>query len=152
MSRPVIKGPVRATRNAFIVSRSISYLSRGAEEALLAELEVLSEGQERVVGAGERRYFGSTMITIDLERVQKRWRGQLDPPVVEALERLAAGSVRLRLRATRIACAEAARRTSARPLGTAHVESHVRIHGRTLHIDVDLEVPVGVSSTVRRVP
>jgi hypothetical protein len=152
MSRPVIKGPVRATRSAFIVSRSVSYLSRGAEEALLGELEVISEGQERLVGAGERRYFGSTMITIDLERVQKRWRGQFDAVVVAELVRLVAGSVRVRLRATRIACAEAARRTSERPLGTAQVESHVRIHGRTLHIDVDLEVPVGVSSTVRRAP
>jgi len=152
MRRPAIKGPVRATRSAFIVSRSISYLSRGAEEALLEDIEVISEGEERGAPHGERRYFGSTMITIDLDALQKRWRGPLDDALIAELRRLVEGSVRMRLRVSRIACAEAARRVSARPLGTAAVESSVRIHGRTLHIDVDLEVPVGVSSTVRRVP
>jgi hypothetical protein len=152
MRRPAIKGPVRASRNAFIVSRSISYLSRGAEEALLQNLEVISEGQLRSDGHGRRRYFGSTMFSIDVSKLEKAWRGGLDESTLGQLAELVAGSVRLRLRLSRIACAEAARRVSARPLGTVLVESHVRVRDRTLHIDIDLEVPVGVSSSARRGP
>jgi hypothetical protein len=152
MRRPAIKGPVRASRSAFIVSHSISYLSRGAEEALVQSLEVLSEGKLHSDGHGGRRYFGSTMFSVNLCELEKAWRGPLDDVTVGRLADLVAGSVRLPLRLTRIACAEAARRVPARPLGTVSIESHVRVLDRTLHIDIDLEVPVGVSSSARRGP
>jgi hypothetical protein len=50
------------------------------------------------------------------------------------------------LRAMRLARAEAARRVPERVLGTAYVETRVWLTDRHLHIDVDLEVPLGVSS------
>lgn len=151
MSRPKIKGIVRAQRDAYVRRRVSEFLSRGAEEALFALSEVLSEGSERTKG-GERRYFGSTMITFDLARLQEHWRGPLDAAARADLQRLVQGSVRMHVRAQRIACAEVSRRVTERPLGTALVEIAVRLSGDSLQMDVDLEVPIGVCSSARRAP
>ena len=147
-----MKGLARARRDAFVVARPIEYLSRGAEEALFRTAQVLSEGSQRVSASGERRYFGSTMITFDLTQLSAYWRGPLGSADKQALLRLVAGSVRVRLRATRIACAEVARRVTDRPLGSSLVETSVRLSGDSLQMDVDLEVPVGLSSPARRAP
>jgi hypothetical protein len=152
MSRSPLKGLAKAQRSAFVVARPIEYLSRGAEEALFQVAKILSEGSERSSPDGERRYFGSTMITFDLAELSKAWRGPFEIAERQALLRLAAGSVRIRLRASRIACAEVARRVTERPLGSTLVETSVRLSGNTLQIDVDLEVPVGVFSPARRAP
>lgn len=151
MSRPKIKGIVRAERDAFVRRTTREFLTRGAEEALFANIEVLSEGRERTLASGERQYHGSTMITFDLTGLQKRWRGVLDAAERARLARLVEGSVRVRLRATRIACAEVARRVTDRPLGTALVETSVRLSGDSLQMDVDLEVTIGICSA-RRAP
>ena len=150
MSRPPIKGPVRVRKDAYIASHASRFLSRGAEEALFETAHVMSEGSERKGRAGERSYFGSTMITFDLVQLAARWRGPLDAEARAALCELASGSVRVRARASRIACAEVARRVTERPLGTAIVETKVHLRGDTLLIDIDLEVPIGVSSGLRR--
>lgn len=152
MSRSPIKGLAKARRNAFIATRSIEYLSRGTEEALFQHLSVISEGAQRHGPDGQLYYCGSTMITFDLEQLGTHWRGPFEAAQRQALLRLVAGSVRVRLRATRIACAEVARRVTERPLGSSVVETSVRLSGNTLQIDVDLEVPVGVSSPARRAP
>jgi hypothetical protein len=152
MSRSPLKGLAKARRDAFVVTRPIEYLSRGAEEALFQLARIISEGSERVAPGGERRYFGSTMITFDLAELSKAWRGPFGALERQALLRAVAGSVRVRLRASRIACAEVARRVTDRPLGSSLVETSVRLSGSSLQIDVDLEVPVGVSSPARRAP
>lgn len=152
MIRSPIKGLARARRDAFVVTRPIEYLSRGAEEALFQYATVLSEGHERSAPTGERRYFGSTMITFDLVQLARHWRGPLGSAERRDLLRLVAGSVRVRLRATRIACAEVARRVTDRPLGSSLVETSVRLSGDSLQMDVDLEVPVGLFSPARRAP
>jgi hypothetical protein len=152
MSRSPLKGLAKARRDAFVVSRPIEYLSRGAEEALFQIAHILSEGSERGAPGAERCYFGSTMITFDLAELSKVWRGPFEAAERQALLRLVAGSVRVRLRATRIACAEVQRRVTERPLGSSMVETSVRLSGNTLQIDVDLEVLVGVSSPQRRAP
>ncbi len=150
MSRPKIKGLVRARRGAFISSHESRFLSRVAEEALFECVGVLSEGSVREGQAGDLRYFGSTMITFDLMQLARSWRGPLDAEARAQLCELAAGSVRVRARASRIACAEVARRVTERPLGTALVETKVQLRGDSLLMDIDLEVPIGVSSGVRR--
>jgi hypothetical protein len=147
-----IKGLAKARRDAFVVARSREYLSRGAEEALFQIAEVISEGSERAAASGQRHYCGSTMITFDLAKLSEVWRGPLGALERQALLRLVAGSVRIRLRAARIACAEAQRRVTERPLGSSTVETSVRLSGNTLQMDVDLELLVGVSSPLRRAP
>jgi hypothetical protein len=150
MIRPPIKGIVRARRGAYIATPPARFLTRDAEEALFAGAEVLSEGSERKSKNGERAYCGSTMITFDLKHLRAQWRGSFDAVARDAVFDLAAGSVRIRSRATRIACAEVARRVTERPLGTAIVETKVLLRGETLLIDVDLEVPIGIFSGMRR--
>jgi hypothetical protein len=150
MSRSPLKGLAKARRGAYVVTRPIEYLSRGAEEALFEIARVLFEGSEVTGPKGERRYFCSTMITFDLGQLGTMWRGPLGAPEKQRLLRLVAGSVRMRLRASRIACAELARRVTDRPLGSSMVETSVRLSGNTLQMDIDLEVPLGVSSPARR--
>lgn len=120
-------------------------LSRDAEERLFRCPEVLSEGSVRTLDDGAC-WFGSTMITVSLADLAPYWRGPLDEGARDRLVQAMAGSVRVRLRAMRLACAEVARRLPDRPLGTAQVDTRVRIVGDQLHLDVDVEVPLGVSS------
>jgi hypothetical protein len=116
-------------------------LDRQMEEMLFANVEVLSEGSVR-----DATFYGSTMITIDLSRVEASLRVPLG---IEGRARLLAavdGSVRVRIRAMRLALDEVARRFPTEVRGTAHVETKIEIAGDKLHLDVDLEVPFGVSS------
>lgn len=141
------RGPVKATRGATVHVREHEVLSREAEEWLFHAPEVLSEGSMRPSGDA---WFGSTMITIDLTEFSRRWRGPFDEVARARLVRAMDGSVRVRLRAMRLACEEVARRLPDRSLGTAQVDTRVRLVGNHLHLDVDVEVPVDVSSARRR--
>jgi hypothetical protein len=152
MSSSRLKGLARVRRDAFFATHPARFLSRGAEEALFRSAEVLSEGSLRVLKGGEQRYFGSTMITFDLARLAEHWRGPFEADQHAELAHLVEGSVRMRVRATRMACAEVARRVTERPLGSATVETRVRVSGQTLQMDVDLECGVGVCSQARRAP
>ncbi len=144
-----IKGPVRARRIRGVRQRRHESLSREAEEALFRVAEVLSEGSVR---DGDGAWFGSTMITFDLDRLAELWRSPLDATERERLRDAVEGSVRVRIRAMRLACEEVARRLPDRCLGTAQVETRVHVRGGKLHLDIDLEVPFGVSSGRRRGP
>ncbi|HEX2676705.1 MAG TPA: hypothetical protein VHM19_08700 [Polyangiales bacterium] len=124
-------------------------MSRALEEEIFRCAEVLSEGSCRSGDQGGT-YFGSTMISVELERLRKVTRGGLDHEERRLLAEAVDGSVRVRLRAMRLARAEAARRIPDRALGTVCVETRVRLTDRQLHIDVDLEASVGVSSAARR--
>jgi hypothetical protein len=146
-TRPKIKGLARAQRDAFIAKREIRSLTRGAEEALFRHKSVLSEGSLRETKvAGERLYFGSTMITFDLAQLASVWRGPFDEPEKDRLLRVLEGSVRFKVRTMRLACEEVARRVPDRTLGTAQVETRMHRSGDRLHVDVDVEVPIGLSS------
>jgi hypothetical protein len=125
-------------------------LSREAEEWMFRAPDVLTEGSVRPTREGGVSWFGSTMITFDLEAMGKLWRGPFDEDARQRLADLVEGSVRVRLRAMRLACAEVARRLPDRPLGTAQVETRVRIVGHKLYVDLDLEVPIDVSSAPAR--
>lgn len=128
-------GLAKARRGAFLKN---GVLTREAEEALFELAERLSEGEVRDA-RGESRYFGSTMVSIDLAALARRWRGTLDR---EALRRAVEGSVRVRIRTMRMACADASHRAPHLSLRTAHVETRVHIAADELHLDIDLEVPL----------
>jgi hypothetical protein len=137
-----LKGPVRAVRvGAIRPGAAAETLTREAEERLFRNVEVLSEGAVR-----DRTWFGSTMITVDLEHLESDLRDPLDEEGRERLLRLVSGSVRVRIRAMRLARAEVTRRFPDRKLGTAQMETRIRLHGGKLHVDVDVEVPLGVTS------
>jgi hypothetical protein len=136
-----IKPPVRVRPGALLRAREGVCLGPRADEVLFHRAEVLTEG--RVEGGS---FFGSTLVTIDLERVDDALRGPSGEGERQRVLEAASGSVRVRLRAMRAACADVARRHPDRGLGTAITETRFRLDGAKLLIDVDLEVPIGVSS------
>jgi hypothetical protein len=145
-----LKPLAKALRGPVLVGRQNTTISRSFEEELFRRADVLSEGGCRSTKGALDCYFGSTMISFDLSSVRAGFRGDFDDATRAALLRAIDGSVRIRLRAMRLACAEAARRVPDRVLGTALTEIRVRLSNDQLHIDVDLEVPLGVSSRSRQ--
>ena len=142
-----LKPLVRALCVRPVQFRQRMSLSRPFEESFFRSAQVLSEGYCGLPGDDSQRddegvYTGSTMLTVDLHR--------LGPSVVTEVERLGLGtlvrvvegSVRIRIRAIRLALSEATRRCVQGELGTAHIETRVRLEGNLLHVDVDLEAPV----------
>ena len=150
MGSEKLKPLARATRAPAVMQRGHVVLSRALEEEIFRSAEILSEGSCRSESAvSHDSYFGSTMISVELDRLKRQWRGDFDPMARRQLAEAVDGSVRVRLRAMRMACAEATRRVRDRELGTAQCEIRVRLTDTQLHIDVDLEVPLGVSSGSR---
>lgn len=145
-----LKPLVRATRSPVEFPRTGATLSLGLEEELFRIAEVLSEGGTRASDKHGDTYFGSTMVSIDLDRLQRVTRGKLDDKGRAALLAAVDGSVRIRLRAMRLARAEAVRRIADRALGIVYVETRMRLTARQLHIDIDLEAAVGVASAAKR--
>lgn len=139
--RAALRGPglAKATkaRNAPAAPKREA-LSRHGEETIFAVAEHMSEGQVRALG-GTESYFGSTMLTVPLDRLRARWSGALRPADLAAL---LDGSVRVHLRAMRLACADATRRFPDRRFGVPTVETRVTLADGAIHIDVDLEAPL----------
>lgn len=129
---------MRVRPGLLVVSRESRALGPRAVDELLRGAEVLSEGRLEAL-----TFFGSTLLSIDLGRVAG---APTDAAARALVVHLAEGSVRFRLRAMRMALAELHRRHPDIPFGTAHVETRVRLEGALLLVDVDLEVPVVVSS------
>lgn len=145
-----LKPLARALRNRVLSRHANDVLGRELEQEIFIKARVLSEGAYRPVPEGHESYFGSTMISVPLASLARVTRGELDQNARGQLERAVAGSVRVRLRAMRIARAEVARRVPHRVLGTAQVETRVRLTRDELFIDVDLEVPLGLSFSAKR--
>ena len=147
MTHRKLKPLALAKRGHALIARGAQLtLSRAFEEELFLAAEVLSEGGCRSGAGRADSYFGSTMISVDLERLLPFFRGGIDARVRRQLAHTIEGSVRVHLRAMRLARAEALRRVPNRLLGTAYVETKVRLTEHQLHIDVDLEVALSVSS------
>ena len=128
----------KVRRVTFLKQRT---LTREGEELLFALAEHLSEGEVRQTRGGPA-YYGSTMLTIHAGDLLPRSRGPLELPT---LREAIAGSVRVRLRAMRLACADAAHRAPSEPLGTAIVETRITQVDDRIHIDVDVEVPLDLA-------
>jgi hypothetical protein len=145
-----LKPLVKTRRRPFLIKRQHAVLSRALEQALFDCADVLSEGSARS-GPGSRvTYYGSTMISIAFARLAAEHGAKLTVAEQRELLRVAEGSVRVRLRAMRLARAEAARRVYSGVLGTAVCELRLRADAEQLHIDVDLEAEVRVSSRAKR--
>ena len=145
-----LKPLVKARSAPRLIQQRSWRLSHALEEALFVHADVLSEGSMRVLGPGQSTYYGSTMISIDVGKLGAFVRGLDEAAARRALLHAIDGSVRVRLRAMRMARAEAARRVHRRTLGTALCEIRMHLRGAALHIDVDLEVPLRVSSRAGR--
>ncbi|MEM9488930.1 MAG: hypothetical protein AAGC55_07280 [Myxococcota bacterium] len=133
-----------STRRVSLFEREIRvHLSRAAIEILFASSSVLSEGQ--VEGS---RYFGSTMITIDLARASVRLNEACDIATARDVEVLLSADGRVRQRVRQLAIAEAGR-LAGRALGAVQIDMAVRRAGRHVYIDVDLEAACGLAAPMR---
>lgn len=136
-----MKPPARA-RRIRAWARGKSALSAPAVAELFRAAEVMTEG-----GLDDAsRWFGSVMITFDLGRLAADCRDLTLPDELEPLARAIEGSVRVRLRAHRIACAELYHRFPDRDVGTAQISSRFRREGEMLLLDIDLEAPIDLPS------
>lgn len=138
MPPPALKPPARARRIRALTERTRVALTEHVISEMFRGAEVLAEGGLDRTGS----WFGSIMVTFDLGRLARRTR-DLDTPermarFVDAIE----GSVRVRIRAHRLACAEIYRRFPDREVGTAMLESRFRREGDQLLLDIDLEAAI----------
>lgn len=124
--------------------RGLGYeaLTNQAIQELFRTAEVLSEGGLDDAG----RWYGSIMITFDLGHLASRCRDLGSPPELARVARAIEGSVRVRIRAHRMACAEIYRRFPDRDVGTAQLYSRFSHQGDRLLLDIDLEAPVDLPS------
>ena len=120
-----------------LFSREIrEQVSVAALEVLLADATRLTEGQL----SGDGHYFGSTMLTIDLEVAYERGLLRAEADVATALRvaRLLAshGPALDRLRGLAIAAAE---RQAELPITAVELDLRVRAEGLLVFVDVDVE-------------
>jgi hypothetical protein len=141
-----LKPLVKSNRRQHLVKRQYVALTRELEEALFRHADVISEGSTRAMPDARTTYFGSTMIAIAFDRLPSDAHRVPRAELVHVIE----GSVRVRLRAMRLARAEAVRRLNDSTLGTVLCDLRVHDAGKQLRIDVDLEVELRVSSRSKR--
>jgi hypothetical protein len=134
-----LKPPVRVRPSALLRARSGWTLGARAVDELYRVAEVLSEGR---LDAGA--FFGTTLVTIDLARALPSL--ELSDVALARLAEAIAGSVRVRLRAMRLAQDDLARRFPDHAIGTVRTETRIRLEATVLHVDVDLEAPIERSS------
>jgi hypothetical protein len=111
--------------------------SRAALELVFRRAEVISEGQ-RANRDGRPVYFGSTMLTLDLETLGPALREACDAGAARRLAALLAGDPSVTARVKTIATREATRLAGGR-LRTIATEIKVSARGARVFIDVDVE-------------
>ena len=145
-----LKPLVKSSRPPYLSKRQQVVLSRGLEEAMFRHADVISEGSARALPKGGSTYFGSTMIAIAFERLERDTHQKFTRHARAELVYIVEGSVRVRLRCMRLARSEAARRVNDALLGKVMCDVRVHDDGKHLRIDVDLEVDLRVSSRANR--
>jgi hypothetical protein len=146
MNRFPFAGLVQARGDARVVARPIVSHALGAENAWFQRASVLREACARRAPRARRQHCDGTTIAFDLMQLGGHARGAPRPAARRRPLHPAADSVRVRLCAPRIACAELARGVTQRPLGLSLVETSMTQSGDGLQMDVDRELLVGLSS------
>lgn len=126
------KPMARAHRPSLFQKEIHHHLSSAAIELLFERAHVLSEGQ-----VDRDRYFGSTMISLDLNRLEHEIADIISAETAARFGELAATDPSLAARAHAIGCAEA--RRLAGELFDPQVDVGVRTRGAQLYIDLDIE-------------
>ncbi len=121
------------------------HLNVAAFELLLAGARILSEGEltyQKDVGP---MYYGSTMVTLDLERSAAYLRGQLDASMAEKLLALCSSHEQVRERLLEVARREASR-LAGRDLGNWDIELKARRKGASVLVSLDVEAKAAQTS------
>lgn len=147
------KPMARVTRVTLFEREVKEQLSTAAIDILLGAAEILSEGRiapaNPAVGgkAGRCAFFGSTMLTILLSRLDASVRERCDEEAARRTARLIVSDARIGQRVRAIAEREACR-VSGRRLPSVVSEVRVRAEGTRVFVDVDVEAELGPSLIV----
>ncbi len=128
-----LKPMVRARRVSLFQRDVLISLSAAAIEILLEGAAVLSEGQFE-----GQRYFGSTMVTVDVAKASRRVIDGCEERVVRKVAELCQKDKRLRTRLKQIARAEA-HRLAGDNVVKLQIDVQVRFRGSHVHLDLDVE-------------
>jgi hypothetical protein len=137
-AHPTLLRPLARVQRIALFEREVrERLSRAALDLVFDHAEVMSEGQ-RSTRAGQPVYFGSTMLTIDLEALGSQLRETCDAGTARRLATLLSGDAAAAARVKGVAAREAARIAGGR-LKAVATEVKVRAKGARIFIDVDVE-------------
>lgn len=136
-SATLLRPLARVQRIALFEREVRERLSRAALDLVFERAEVMSEGQ-RSTRAGQPVYFGSTMLTVDLEALAPQLRESCDAGTARRLATLLANDAAAAARVKAVAGQEAARIAGSR-LKAIATEVKVRAKGARVFIDVDVE-------------
>ena len=136
----------RAARISLFEREVRERLSRAALDVILAAAGIMSEGQrgarreapKRTATKGHELFFGSTMLTIELESVAGSLRDAADARSAQRLAALLARDAGAHARIKRLAASECERLGNVRPKALS-ADIKVRARGTTVYVDVDVE-------------
>jgi hypothetical protein len=130
-----------SVRKPLVTARRVALFDRKTTVGLSQPaLELLFEGAE-VLAEGERRggsYLGSTMITLDLERLAPLMRERCDLLSAREIAQLIIHDSRVRTRARELTLADAHERAGVHAQ-KAQLELRARAVGARVYLDIDVE-------------
>ncbi len=129
--------PMASVDRVSLFCRQIAVgLSSAAVDILFEQASVLSEGN-----VDGERYYGSTMVTFDLNRAASLVTDRCDAATLKRLRSLLVHDPRVKDRARRLGATEAERCAKAE-LCDSQVDLRVTGTGCHLHLDLDVEASV----------
>ncbi len=128
----------RATRVTLFEREVRERLSGPAIDLLLARAKVLAEGKRSASPTAARVFFGSIMLTIDVQDLGADVREACDALAAERVAGLLAGDARVLKRVRGVAEREATRLAGA-PIKAHLSDMRVRAEGTRVFIDVDVQ-------------
>jgi hypothetical protein len=137
VTRLLLRPLARVERISLFEREVKERLSRAALDVLFAAAGVMSEGQRSARGKREA-FFGSTMLTIELEAAAVALRDAADARSAQRLAALLARDAGAQARIKRLAAEECERLSAARPR-SLNTDIKVRARGTTVYVDVDVE-------------
>jgi hypothetical protein len=130
--------PIARVHRIPLIEREVrEHLSRAALDAVFASAEILSEG-EVDSAAGRQRFFGSTMLTVDVARLAEILREPADEGTARRLVALLAHDGSLEGRIEAIVQSEV-ERISGTATQTLRNEARLRTQGTRVFLDIDVE-------------
>ncbi|MCP4677046.1 MAG: hypothetical protein GY854_16335 [Deltaproteobacteria bacterium] len=125
-------------------------ITMAADELLLEGAEIISEGEVAENETREGVYYGSTLVTINLDREDLELGPASEQPGL--IVNILSASVFFRLRLMRLARMEAERRCAPHLLRGMSAETEIRIDGHELFVDIDIECPLASPAARDSIP
>ncbi|HEX4462246.1 MAG TPA: hypothetical protein VIA18_29925, partial [Polyangia bacterium] len=113
-------------------------LSVAAIEILVERARILSEGKRSAAPTAKARYFGSTMLTVDVATLGELVREPCDARSAARVAELIRDDARVTKRVQKIATREA-ERLAGGPVRVRAGDVRVRAQGTFVYLDVDVE-------------